>query len=68
MLIKKPSNPFPFFDNSFNETIKDRLKCCFEMAAMPFPYNGRLLCCVNIPTVLLMFLNKFASYSVPYFN
>ena len=40
----------------------------FEMAAIPFPCNGLLLCCVNIPTVLLMFFNKFASCSIPYFN
>ena len=38
------------------------------MAAMPFPCNGHLLCCVNIPTVLLMFFNKFASCSIPFFN
>ena len=37
------------------------------MAAIPFPCNGHLLCCVNIPTVLLMFFNKFASCSIPYF-
>ena len=30
------------------------------MAAMPFPCNGHLLSCMNIPTVLLMFFNKFA--------
>ena len=35
---------------------------------MPFPCNGHLLCCVNIPAVLLMFFNKFASCSIPYFN
>ena len=29
--------------------------CIFEMAAMPFPCNALLLCCVNISTVLLMF-------------
>ena len=40
----------------------------FEMAAMLFPCNGHLLCCVNIPTVLLMFFNKLASCSIPYFN
>ena len=34
----------------------------FEMVAMPLPCNGFLLCCVNIPTVLLMFFNKFASF------
>ena len=34
----------------------------------PFPYNGHLLCCVNIPTVLLMFFNKFANCSIPCFN
>ena len=31
----------------------------FEMASMPFPCNGHLLCCVNIPTVLLMFFNFY---------
>ena len=25
------------------------LKSVFEMAAMPFPFNGLLLCCVNLP-------------------
>ena len=30
-----------------------------EMAAMQFSCNGHLLCCVNIPTFLLMFFNKF---------
>ena len=39
-----------------------------EMAAMPFPCNCHLLCCVNISTVLLMFFSKFASCSIPYFN
>ena len=38
------------------------------MAAIPFPCNGHLLCCVKKPTVLLMFFNKFASCSIPYFN
>ena len=38
------------------------------MAAMPFPCNGLMLCCVNIPTVSLMFFNKFAWRSIPYFN
>ena len=37
------------------------------MAAMPFPCNSHLLCCVNILTVLLTFINKFASCSIPYF-
>ena len=40
----------------------------FEMAAMPLPCNGHLLCCVNILTVLLMFFNKFASCSIQNFN
>ena len=40
----------------------------FELAAMPFPCNGLLLCCVNIPTLLFMFSNKLASCSIPYFN
>ena len=40
----------------------------FEMAAMAFPCNGVMLCCVNIPTVSLMFFNKFAWRSIPYFN
>ena len=40
----------------------------FEIEAMPFPCNGHVFCCVNIPTVLLMFFNKFASCSIPYFN
>ena len=35
---------------------------------MPFLCNGLMLCCDNIPTVLLMFFNKFSSCSVPYFN
>ena len=47
---------------------QNKLKDVFEMAAMPFPCNGHLLCCVNIPTVLLMFFNKFASCPIPYFN
>ena len=34
---------------------------------MPFPCNGLMLCCVNIPTVLLMFFNKFASCSFYFF-
>ena len=38
------------------------------MAFMPFPCNGLLLFCVNLPKVLLMFFNKFASSSIPYFN
>ena len=38
------------------------------MAAMPFPCKDHLLCCVNIPTVLLMFFNNFASCTIPYFN
>ena len=42
--------------------------CFFEMVAMPFPCNGLLLCCVNLPKVLLKFCNKSASYSIPYFN
>ena len=40
----------------------------FGMAAIPLPCNGHLLCCVNIPTILLIFFNKFASCSIPYFN
>ena len=40
----------------------------FEMAPMLFPCNGLLLCWVNLPKVLLMFLNKFDSCSIPYFN
>ena len=40
----------------------------FEMAAMPFPCNSLLLWYVNIPTVLLMFFNEFASCSIPCFN
>ena len=39
--------------------------CLFEIGAMQFPCNGHLLCCVKIPTVLLMFFNKLASCSVP---
>ena len=39
----------------------------FEMAALPFPCNGLLLCCVNLSKVFLMFFNKFASCSFPYF-
>ena len=35
---------------------------------MPFPCNGLMLCFVNIPTVLLMFFNKFSSCSIPHFN
>ena len=38
------------------------------MAAIPFPCNGLLLRCVNIPTVLLMFFNKFARNSVLFFS
>ena len=40
----------------------------FEMVAMPFPCNGLLLCCVNIPAILLVFFNEFAFCSIPYFN
>ena len=32
------------------------------------PCSGHLLCCVNQPTVLLIFFNKLGSCSVPYFN
>ena len=45
-----------------------RFNKVFEMAAMLFLCNGHLLCCVNIPTGLLMFFNKFASCSILYFN
>ena len=31
------------------------------MAAMTFPFNGHLLCCVNILTVLLIIFNKLAA-------
>ena len=44
-----------------------KVKTFFEVVALPFPCNGHLLCCVNIPTVLLMFFYKFAS-SIPYFS
>ena len=48
--------------------LKQKVLTFSEMAAMPFPWKGHLLCCVNIPTVLLMFFNKFAGCSIPYFN
>ena len=55
------------FDNNFTRG-QNFLHNLFEMAAMPFPCNAHLFCFVNIPTVLLMFFNKFASCSIPYFN
>ena len=36
------------------------------MAAMPFPSNDLLLCCVNIPTVLLMFI--FGMANMPFLS
>ena len=38
------------------------------MNVLPFPCNGLLLCCVTIPTILLMFFNKFACCFLPFFN
>ena len=43
--------------------LKGKSSGIFEMAAMPFPSKGLMLCCVNLP-----FFNKFASCSVPYFH
>ena len=40
----------------------------FEISAMPFPCSGLLICCANIPKVLLMFFNKLASFSIPYLD
>ena len=44
-----------------------RMKGFFEMAAMPFPCNGLMLCCVNLPKCfsinLLVVLSLVSLYS-----
>ena len=44
-----------------------KVKTFFDMAAMPFPCKGHLLCCVNIPAVLLTFFNKLLVLILVYF-
>ena len=64
ILIQFPANSRP---NSTTQNLRLFSKFgtrweIFEMAAMLFSCNDLLLCCVNRPTALLMFFNKFASY------
>ena len=55
-----------FLQNVYPDPTHSSLKF-FETAAMPFPFNCLLICCVNLPKVLFMFFNKFASCSIHYF-
>ena len=36
--------------------VTESVSMIFEMAAIPFPCNDPLLCCVNLPTFLFVFL------------
>ena len=63
------TSPVGYFDQLLGAAhTRKQVKTLFKMAAMPIPCNVLLLYCVNIPTVLLMFLNKFARCTIPFTN